>query len=239
MDNVESMFRAITFDLWNTLLDASVDRRRDRIDLLYRVCISKRCVRDRTLIESAYQEIHSRSFRSPSSNVTTDLFVQYILNAIDVNLTTRDREQVVKGFEEVILTDPPGLLDDARMILHKLHQKYKIGLVCNTGITPGRVLKQVLTYHDIVQYFTSFVFSDEAGVTKPDSAIFKKALEGLHTSAAESVHIGDLLETDIFGAKASGMAAIWINREGSADKPEANRAPDFEVKTLTSVLDIL
>jgi putative hydrolase of the HAD superfamily len=234
------MFKAITFDLWNTLIDGSLDHGANRIDFLHRTCRSAGCFRERRLIESAYRNTGRRLFSQLNSKTTTDNFVQHILEAINVSFTPRIKEQLVKGFEEVILADPPGLLDNARVVLRELHRRVKIGLVCNTGITPGRALRQVLKHHGVLRCFTSLVFSDEVGAVKPDPAIFKAILEGLHASADESVHVGDLLETDVVGAKASGMSAIWINREGNEmSNTGINYTPDFEIKTLSTLLEIL
>ncbi|TET62984.1 MAG: hypothetical protein E3J47_02630 [Candidatus Stahlbacteria bacterium] len=41
--------------------------------------------------------------------------------------------------------------------------------------------------------------------------VFSKALEKLKVRALETIHIGDLLETDIAGAKAVGMKTVWFN----------------------------
>ena len=234
------MFKAITFDLWNTLLDGTLDHGASRVDLLYDVCTNAGCFREKSVVEAAYREASSRLFAQPSSKATTASLVRHILEVIKVNFTGEVKERLVKGFEDAILADPPGLLDDAQDVLQKLHRQYKIGLVCNTGVTPGRALRQVLKHRGVLKYFTYLAFSNEVGVAKPDPMIFRKALECLHASPAESVHVGDLLETDVAGAKRSGMSAIWVNRgEEKADKQLSKCIPDFEIKTLNCLLGIL
>lgn len=234
------MFKTITFDLWNTLLDGTLDHGANRIDLLYDICSNAGCFRKRSMIEAAYREASSHLFAQPSSKTATAYFVQHIVEVIKVNFTSDVKERLVKGFEDAILADPPGLLDNARDVLQELQRQYKIGLVCNTGVTPGRTLRQVLKRRGVLKYFTYLAFSNEVGATKPDPTIFREALECLDAYPAESVHVGDLLETDVAGAKKSGMSAIWVNRgEKKADKQVSNCIPDFEIKTLNSLLEIL
>ncbi|WP_413207679.1 HAD family hydrolase [Rhodospirillum sp. A1_3_36] len=53
------------------------------------------------------------------------------------------------------------------------------------------------------------VILEEAGVKKPDPRIFSMALDRLALSAPECVFVGDHPESDIRGAKAVGMRALW------------------------------
>ena len=55
------------------------------------------------------------------------------------------------------------------------------------------------------------VVSEEAGVSKPDPAIFQIALERLRVLPAEAVMVGDSWQADIAGALAAGVHAIWFN----------------------------
>jgi FMN phosphatase YigB (HAD superfamily) len=63
----------------------------------------------------------------------------------------------------------------------------------------------------MLDYFSGFAFSDEIGVTKPNEQAFRCALAGMQLPPERVVHIGDLPNTDICGAKAVGMKAILIN----------------------------
>ena len=61
------------------------------------------------------------------------------------------------------------------------------------------------------------VSSAEAGARKPDPAIFSRALELAGCAAEEAVHVGDSPEEDIEGARAAGIRALLIDREGGGD----------------------
>ena len=53
-----------------------------------------------------------------------------------------------------------------------------------------------------------------AARAKPDPAIFRRALELAGAEPAEAVHVGDSLDNDVEGARAAGIRAVLIAREG-------------------------
>jgi 2-haloacid dehalogenase len=62
--------------------------------------------------------------------------------------------------------------------------------------------------------FAAVVTSDDVRAYKPASPIFRRALESLGLAADEVVHVGDSLTADVAGARAAGIASIWVNRRG-------------------------
>ncbi len=52
------------------------------------------------------------------------------------------------------------------------------------------------------------------GKTKPHESIFRDLLALLDVAAAEAVMVGDSLEDDIDGARAVGMRAVLVDRDG-------------------------
>jgi HAD superfamily hydrolase (TIGR01509 family) len=53
--------------------------------------------------------------------------------------------------------------------------------------------------------------SDEVGVEKPDPRIFQLALEAARASAEAAVHVGDMYEVDVVGARAAGIRAVMVD----------------------------
>ena len=58
------------------------------------------------------------------------------------------------------------------------------------------------------------VISAELGVAKPDPAIFRAALDRLGARAADAMHVGDSVEADVAGARAAGLEAVLVTRNG-------------------------
>ena len=60
------------------------------------------------------------------------------------------------------------------------------------------------------------ISSAQAGVAKPDPAIFRRALELVGAPRADALHAGDSLEYDVFGALAAGLRAALVVRDDTA-----------------------
>lgn len=73
-------------------------------------------------------------------------------------------------------------------------------------------------------------------MVKPDPRVFRKALAAAGTSPEETLHIGDLWGSDILGARASGLWAVWI--ENSYLKPEGTEKV-FRVKRSDQALKFI
>ena len=58
------------------------------------------------------------------------------------------------------------------------------------------------------------VTSAGAGAAKPAPAVFRRALELAGVDGAGAVHVGDSLDNDVAGARALGIRAILVQRQG-------------------------
>jgi putative hydrolase of the HAD superfamily len=66
----------------------------------------------------------------------------------------------------------------------------------------------------LLELVDGVVTSADAGAAKPDQAVFRKALELAGVDGAGAVHVGDSLDNDVAGARALGIRAILVQREG-------------------------
>jgi len=86
-----------------------------------------------------------------------------------------------------------------------------------------------VSLHDVLErtalrpLVDAVVISAELGVAKPDPAIFRAALERLGATADGALHVGDSLEDDVAGARAAGLEAVLVARNG-APAPDGVRA---------------
>jgi putative hydrolase of the HAD superfamily len=86
-----------------------------------------------------------------------------------------------------------------------------------------------VSLHDVLErtglrpLVDAVVISAELGVAKPDPAIFLTALQRLGATADGAVHVGDSLEHDVAGARAAGLEAVLVARNGAV-APEGVRA---------------
>jgi putative hydrolase of the HAD superfamily len=101
------------------------------------------------------------------------------------------------------------LYDDARPAFAELRAwGLKIGLLSNTE----RDLGLFVTHHDLV--VDAVLTSRLHGKTKPHETIFRRMLELLEVDAADAVMVGDTVTDDVEGARAVGMRALLVDRQG-------------------------
>lgn len=98
--------------------------------------------------------------------------------------------------------DAPGLLRDLT------NAGLRLAVVSNAD---GRVREQ-LDRLGLLPWFDPVVDSHEVGVAKPDPAIFRFALDRLGVPPAEALYVGDMLDTDVLGARRAGLAAVLYDR---------------------------
>jgi putative hydrolase of the HAD superfamily len=108
----------------------------------------------------------------------------------------------------LLYEDAPPVLDELRR--HAL----KIGLVSNGQ----RDLEEFAVHHRLD--VDAMVGSRSHGRVKPHPSIFVAALDSLEVSPGEVAMVGDSYEDDIEGARALGIRAILLDRDG--------RRPDAE-----------
>jgi putative hydrolase of the HAD superfamily len=66
----------------------------------------------------------------------------------------------------------------------------------------------------LLELVDGVVTSADAGAAKPDAAVFRRALELAGVDGVGAVHVGDSLDNDVEGARAVGIRAILVQREG-------------------------
>jgi putative hydrolase of the HAD superfamily len=66
----------------------------------------------------------------------------------------------------------------------------------------------------LLEHVERVITSAEAGVAKPGRGIFEQALQAAGEPPAAVVHVGDSLDNDVAGARAAGIRAILVQREG-------------------------
>jgi putative hydrolase of the HAD superfamily len=134
--------------------------------------------------------------------------VYAILASLSVRLEPERLDSLVRRFEQLVLEVTPEPMPGAVYTLPELAGRYRLAVICDTGYSPGSVLRQLLDRHDLLGHFEYTYFSNEHGVSKPDSHAFLHTLGELHVRSAEAAHVGDIQRTDIAGAQAAGMSAV-------------------------------
>jgi putative hydrolase of the HAD superfamily len=78
-------------------------------------------------------------------------------------------------------------------------------------------LGEVLERCGLGERFDAVVTSAAVGARKPDPRIFRAALEAAGCAPQEAMHVGDTPAEDLEGARAAGIRALLLDREGGGD----------------------
>lgn len=120
---------------------------------------------------------------------------------------------------------------NARNVLKKLHERYKLGLVSNFSIS--ECVRELLEEFALERFFDAIVISGDVNRRKPSPEVFKKALEALRVEASRVVFVGDVPDLDIKGPQKLGMKTILIERKRL--RRQADVQPDKIIRSLNEL----
>lgn len=125
--------------------------------------------------------------------------------------------------------EPCGITADVMKILTA--KGLKLGIITN-GFTEFQ--RKTIQSMGIEDFFDVVVISEEAGLRKPDTAIFHFALRGLNIEPKDAVYVGDHPENDVKAAKDAGLNAIWMKTKHYNQAEQA----DWQISRIEEVLEI-
>jgi putative hydrolase of the HAD superfamily len=215
------MLEAVTFDFWETLAQDSAEnlrRARDlRVDGLRAALRGAGFERPREALEAAHDEAGRRmaAIWETGKDAGTREQVRILLGGLDPSLPGAVGAEAWPALEEAYaapaLSFPPVPRADAARALWGLRARgVRIGLISNTGRTPGRILRIILQRAGLLEHFEALTFSDEAGIRKPDPRVFRWTLNKLGARPEQAAHVGDNLAADVGGAQAAGLRGIHL-----------------------------
>jgi putative hydrolase of the HAD superfamily len=222
--------RAITFDFWNTLYWGRgvkfAEVRRVRLDALGVALEAAGVQPQEAQLESAYVSglRETEEARVRGRHFGSREFVTFVLEALGTVSPDEEVGRAALRIEEAGALAPLVLLPGAAEALPALARAgVRLGLISDTGTTPGRILMRYLVRDGLLDCFSSYVFSDETGTTKPDPVMFLRALTSLGVGPGDAGHVGDLPGADVAGAQSVGMLAIrFAGAEDRAEPPPAD-----------------
>jgi putative hydrolase of the HAD superfamily len=97
----------------------------------------------------------------------------------------------------------------AREALDQFHRNgLRMGVVSNCSFSQD-VLRYELSKHGLADRLEFILVSAEYAVRKPNVLLFETAAAKLGFACNDIWFVGDRLDTDVAGAKAAGMKAVW------------------------------
>ncbi len=228
---MKSTIAAITFDLWDTIVDDDSDepkraaqglltKRAQRRRLLYNALNAIEPI-DEIAVDLAYNTADAAyNLVWHDQHVTWTIAdrLHVILRGLGRSLPEEVFDQVVVDHAAMEVDIEPDLIEGCAEALAELSSRYKLAIVSDAIVTPGRRLRDLLEKHSVKRYFSGFAFSDEVGHSKPHRAMFASAAEQLGVEIEQMIHIGDRDHNDIQGPHALGMKAVLFTATRDLDK---------------------
>ncbi len=237
------MLRAVTFDFWGTLYENAYAYD-ERLSLLGDVLERHGQSRPVDQLKAAYS--HARSvwedvWRRETRSISIERWLDELLGYLGVSLPHDARHRLGEAIENAYLrTDEPRSVPGVKEALGEVSERYRLGVISDTGLTPGRVLRRLMERDGLLTYFQVVTFSDELGTAKPKAEPFLHTLDLLGVVPGQAAHVGDLPETDLRGAQRVGMnAVLFLGVSHREDGRELADAVFEEYEELSELLERL
>jgi HAD superfamily hydrolase (TIGR01549 family) len=225
------VIRAVFFDLGGTLLVM----RRDRI--FHKVLEEQHKEVSLESVHSAYVKVESSWLSVYGDRAITPEETEEAYRQKDAQVFLRlfpdaasEEAERISGvarekWPELEKTVPPELYPDAEPILNRLSRDgYALGLVSNAPPETVKVVEAL----GLQRYVRSVVISGVVGYSKPHAEIFRIAMRKAGVEPRQAVHVGDVFESDIVGARNAGISGILIDRDGSQSGVDCPRIRNLD-----------
>ncbi|MBN1571406.1 MAG: HAD family hydrolase [Acidobacteria bacterium] len=243
------MLKAVTFDLWNTLITERPDglgwTKAERLRRIEEILRGEQIAVNPEEINRAYAAMGERlqALWKTQRDIGVRAQVEWLLEILGVgeNVLCSDplMERLVEAYTFPILSELPIPLDGASEVLSNLDARgLRMAIICNTGRTPGKILRLILGHLNLAKYFSVQTFSDEVCLRKPHPEVFERTLAALGVQSSEALHVGDTLAADIAGALGVGMRAVHFCHERAANPDPADGQTIFSLPELLPLISL-
>lgn len=123
-------------------------------------------------------------------------------------------------------------LPGAREAVEALAGEHRLGLVTNGHPEPQQAKLGAI---GLETAFESVVFGGYDVPAKPAAEPFERVLADLGVGADRAVYVGNSLASDVAGAQAAGLTAVWLREPDAAADPDVS--PDHVVNSLSALAD--
>lgn len=115
-------------------------------------------------------------------------------------------------------------LPGVRATIEAFTGEYRLGIVTNGAPTMQAKKLAALGFDES---FETVVHAGYDAPAKPDPEPFRQALSTLDGKPKSAVHIGNSLVSDVAGAQAAGITAVWLD-----DGSEPDPVPDYTLASM-------
>jgi putative hydrolase of the HAD superfamily len=228
---VNSQIKAVSFDLWDTIVHDDSDepkrkakglrsKKAERRHLLWQA-LNKHDPISEAEVGLAY-DVADAAFNRVwhEQHVTWRIGerLEVAIRGLGRKLPAEDFSELVRRHEEMEVDVRPELVAGIVEALAAIHRRYRTCVVSDAIVTPGRCLRQLIASYDLARHLDGYAFSDEVGHSKPHRAMFEYAARQIGVAIEEILHVGDRDHNDVKGPHLLGMRAILFIGTRAVDK---------------------
>ena len=217
------MIKLVIFDLWRTLIPATVDFKH----LFY-------LIKQTDLSVPEFVREYEKSVQLKKYNSFEELhqdFLDYFKQEKTEILEQELYEIYFNRFDKIYY------YPEVEATLKKLKKEgYKIALLSNTESLRQKGMEEKLK---LKKYFDYLGYSFEIGAIKPDKKMFQTVLGNFKIKPVEAIMVGDSLRSDVGGAQALGMHNCQIERDDMEKKFHPTIKPEFKITKLDELFRVL
>lgn len=139
----------------------------------------------------------------------------------------------IRGAYNDALVEAIEWIEGARDSLVRLRDHFSLAVVTNG---PSELQWSKLRKFGIDELVDHVVVSGDVGVHKPDPGIFEHLLRVAGVSAEGAAHVGDSMYSDVAGARAAGLTAVWYPPRRREHDPMDEHQPHAIVDVLDDLI---
>lgn len=217
-------YKHFSFDLWMTLIKSNPSFKKQRADFFFiHFNPLKKNIEEVFDIFRFVDRMCNSINEKTGRNIDADemyLMVIYQLGGNAAAISEINTDRLYAQMEQLVFENMPVLYSSETVdVLSEIKAQNgnTLSILSNTAFIKGSTLRIVLQHLQLDHFFDFQLYSDEWGLSKPNSKFFKimfdqaSSLRNEKIEPRQVIHIGDNEVADIAAANAFGMNSFLIN----------------------------
>ena len=186
-----SQLRAVVFDLWGTLVDASAAEFRD---------LRRRVAARAGISEERFERLWAETYRQRETGPIRPALLAVGVSDEAVGKILGWRREVIRN----ALVPAAGALE---LLAEVRRRGLRTGLISMST----EEVSELWSATELAPLIEAAVFSCDVGLAKPDPRIYRLGCDRLGVAPAEAVFIGDGDNDELVGAERAGLRAVLLD----------------------------
>lgn len=215
-------YQHYSFDLWLTLIRSNPAFKQERARFFHQnFNYRNKSLEEVTAVFRQVDVMCNTINEVTGKNIDADemyLMVISMMNDGHVQLHDLDTDSLYEEMNYLVNKHLPVVYCDATAgVLEQIKRNggSTISILSNTGFIKGQTLRGILRQLGLDSYFDFQLYSDEAGMSKPNKAFFQLMLDHIPVAGGLApdrvIHVGDNPRADVAGASSVGIQSLLIN----------------------------